>query len=51
MDRRRVLSFTGTMRDSEGETVHLIGPRIVARLVAQKAEKRNNPGVASDTRG
>lgn len=39
------------MRDGKRQSVHFVGPGVVARLVAQEPEKRNRPGVAGDARG
>jgi hypothetical protein len=49
--RRGVFGFTSPVRDGEGQTVHLQGARVVARLVPEQAEERNPPGVPGDTGG
>ncbi|MCL6649686.1 MAG: hypothetical protein K6U89_15295 [Chloroflexi bacterium] len=46
--RWRVLRFPGPMGNGEGEAIHLVGARVVAKLVAQETQERDHPGIARD---
>lgn len=48
MHRRSIVGVARAVRDGKRETVHLVGAGVIAELVAQKAEERDDPGISGE---
>jgi len=48
MNRRRIVGFSGSVRNGKGQAVGLVGLRIEAELEAEEGEEWEHPGVTSN---
>src|SRR5574337_1344712 len=51
VDRGRVLGLSAAMGDGKGEPTHVVGARVITKFVAEKPEKRDDPGIAGQRGG